>query len=384
MLAQFQGRSAPTFAPEAELWFGAHPQAPSSIEIDGEPYRLDARINEDPQSQLGLELMRRYDRLPFLLKVLAVDQPLSIQVHPSQVQAQVGFQRERLRGISVADPKANYRDNWPKPELLCPLTEFEVLCGFRPIGELIDLFETLGGDCFEGAQKTLESNPNQLGLRQVVANWLNASLSTQASLFRAGMQACEAISGQPNSPQRDVALLLHLAALYPGDMGVFVALLLRHLMLAPGAGLFVPAGAVHAYLRGFAVEVMASSDNVLRGGLTPKHVDVDELLGVAKFESESLVLVAPEDRGPLEKIFLTDAPQFSVSRVDLEEHTSWCTSQRRGPEILLCVDGTLNLLGARDDKLLLARGECAWIPADEDIYCIAGRGQAFRVQAGSE
>jgi mannose-6-phosphate isomerase len=384
ILAQFQGRGAPTPTPEAELWFGAHPQAPSSIEVDGETYRLDAFINRDPQSQLGIELMRRYDRLPFLLKVLAVDQPLSIQVHPSQAQAQLGFQRERARAIAVDDAKANYRDNWPKPELLCPLTEFEVLCGFRPVDELIDLFETLGGDCFKAAKKTLESNPNPHGLRQLVASWLNASRSTQDSLFTAGMQAFEALLGQSNSRHYDVAFLLDLAVRYPGDMGVLVALLLRHRVLSPGTALFVPAGVLHAYLRGFGIEVMANSDNVLRGGLTPKHVDVGELLDVANFESEPPVIVALEDRGPLEKIFAIDAPHFSVSRIDIKQHTSWCASRRLGPEMLLCVDGTLNLLGARDDKLALARGECAWISADEDIYCVSGAGQAFRVQAGSE
>jgi len=171
---------------------------------------------------------------------------------------------------------------------------------------------------------------------------------------------------------------------YPGDMGVLVALLLRHRVLSPGTALFVPAGVLHAYLRGFGIEVMANSDNVLRGGLTPKHVDVGELLDVANFESEPPVIVALEDRGPLEKIFAIDAPHFSVSRIDIKQHTSWCASRRLGPEMLLCVDGTLNLLGARDDKLALARGECAWISADEDIYCVSGAGQAFRVQAGSE
>jgi mannose-6-phosphate isomerase len=384
LLAQFQGRSVPTAAPEAELWFGAHALAPSSIEVDGERHPLNTFIEGDAQNQLGSELMRRYGKLPYLTKVLAVDQPLSIQVHPSQAQAQLGFQRERLRGLPADDAQANYRDNWPKPELLCPLTDFEVLCGFRPVDELIELLDALGGDCFKAAREALESSPNQQGLRQVVATWLNASRSTQDVLFRAGIEACKDYSRKPDSKHQDVALPLDLAARYPGDMGVLVALLLRHLVLPPGAGLFVPAGVLHAYLRGFAIEVMANSDNVLRGGLTAKHVDVDEMLSIANFESAPPMLAALEDRGPLEKIFVIDSPHFSVSRLDIEDHTSWCASKRLGPEMLLCVEGTLTLFSAHDDKLALARGECAWIPANEDIYCVAGKGQAFRVQTGSE
>ncbi len=383
-LAQFQGRSSPTSVPEAELWFGAHPRAPSLIEVDGEQCRLDALIGQDEQNQLGVELMRRYGKLPFLLKVLAVDRPLSIQVHPSRAQAQLGFQRERLRGVPVDDAQANYRDDWPKPELLCPLSEFEALCGFRPIEELNDLFETLGGACFETAKDTLKSKPNQQGLHDVVATWLNVSGAARESLFRAGVQACEVISGKSTSKHTDVAFILDLAERYPGDMGVFVALMLRRLVLSPGQGLFVPAGVLHAYLRGFAVEVMANSDNVLRGGLTPKHVDVDELLGLANFQSDPPALVALEERGPLEKLFAVHVPHFSVSRVDVEKHTTWCASRRLGPEMLLCVEGMLNLHCARDEQLSLARGQCAWISADEDIYCVAGSGQAFRVQAGTE
>ncbi len=384
LLAQFQSRPAPTATPEAELWFGAHPQAPSSIEIDGERCQLDACIGQDPQNQIGFELKHQYGKLPFLLKVLAVDQPLSIQVHPSQAQAQLGYQRERLRGISVDDPAATYRDNWPKPELLCPLTEFEALCGFRTIEELIGLFETLGGSCFNAAKDALESSPDQQGLHDVVSTWLNASPVTRDSLFKAGLEACKAISEKSNSQHRDIAFILDLAGRYPGDMGVFVALMLRRLALAPGQGLFVPAGVLHAYLHGFAIEVMANSDNVLRGGLTSKHVDVEELLGLASFQSEPPAIVTLEESGPLEKVFAIDDPHFSVSRVDVEKHTSWCAARRRGPEMFLCVAGMLKVFGAGDDVTSLARGECAWIAANEDIYCVSGQGQAFRVQVGSD
>ncbi len=382
-IAHFQGRSVPTEAPEAEVWFGAHPRAPSTIEVDGTCHKLDAFIQESPNRELGNDVMRRYARLPFLLKILAVDQPLSIQLHPSHEQAQKGFQRERSLGISSDDPRANYRDDWPKPELLCPLTEFEVLCGFRPIEELISLFGTLGGECFEAAKETLKSSPNAQGLRQVATAWLNAAGDAKSALFDAAIEAYSRVSTPASFPENDVSTILDLAQRYPGDMGVIVTSLLRHLVLSPAMGLFVPAGVLHAYLRGFAIEVMANSDNVLRGGLTPKHVDVVELLGLTNFNSDRPLIVPLQERWPLEKNFVTDASQFAVSRIDIENHVSWCATKRSGPEMLLCVKGNLSVIGTLEEQLELARSECAWISADEDVYCVSGAGQAFRVQVGT-
>ena len=382
MLALFHGRSAPTKAPEAELWFGAHPQAPSLLEVDGIACKLDGFIQEHAERELGQDIIRRFGKLPYLLKVLAVHQPLSIQLHPSYEQAQQGFRRERSLGIPADDPCANYRDDWPKPELLCPLTEFEALCGLRPVKDLISLFGALGGDCFTAAGKTLSALPNEQGVRRVAATWLNATGNAKSALFTAVLEACSRVTSRSSSPEHDLSYILDLARLYPGDSGVIVALLLRHLELSPGIGLFVPAGVLHAYLRGFAIEVMANSDNVLRGGLTSKHVDVVELLSLADFNLEPPVIVQPQQLGPLERTFTTDASQFSVSWVDIERHTSWCATKRLGPEMLLCVEGELSVLGADHSKLPLARAECAWICASEDIYCVSGVGRAFRVQVG--
>ncbi len=382
MLAQFQGRAAPTQVPEAELWFGAHPLAPSTIEAGGLRHELDSFIRDYPSEQLGGRIARRFGKLPFLLKVLAVDQPLSIQVHPSLEQARAGFARERSRGVAADDAQANYRDDWAKPELLCPLTPFEALCGFRPIEELIALLSELGGDCFARAAAHLRALANAEGLREVVASWMKATGDEKATLYRSAIDACSRAAAQSKPSSSDVARTLDLAELYPADMGALVALLLRYLVLAPGTGLYVPPGVLHAYLRGFAVEVMASSDNVLRGGLTPKRVDVDEFLALTHFDADSLSQVQLVSSSPLERTFITDTPHFRVSFLDIGTHSPWCASPRTGPEMLLCLEGSLRVLSASDEALSLNRGECAWISADEDVYCASEAGKGCRVQTG--
>jgi mannose-6-phosphate isomerase len=317
-----------------------------------------------------------------LLKVLAVEQPLSIQLHPSDKQAQEGFRRERALGLSSSDPQANYRDDWPKPEILCPLTEFEALCGFRPVGELISLFEGLGGSCFLNAAETLHTLPRADARRSLVTAWLCAESTAKDELLQAGLDACSRAVKGNTACSNEAALALELADRCPGDPGALVALLLRHFRLQAGQGLFVPAGVMHAYLRGFAVEVMASSDNVLRGGLTPKHVDVQELLSLLDFEADPPSVLSAQEHGPLEKCFTAPVRHFQVSRVDVVKNTSWCASLRRGPEMLLCADGSVCLASPSGSGLTLMRSECAWISADEDVYCLSGEGQAFRVCVG--
>jgi mannose-6-phosphate isomerase len=280
-------------------------------------------------------------------------------------------------------PESNYRDDWPKPELLLPLSEFEALCGFRPIEELAMVFEQLGGEFFSDANRVLKAERESVALRTLVSTWLGAKGDTKLSLVRSGLAACAAMSKGNDALADEARLVLELAALNPDDAGVMVALLLHRLRLKPGQGLFVPAGVMHAYLRGFAVEVMASSDNVLRGGLTPKHVDVPELLSVVSFASEPPRGVYPGQTDGLEEYFEVDVPHFRVSRVGVGEHRHWCASSRVGPEMFLCVSGRIELAGTSPRALVLGPGECAWVCAREDVYCASGQGIAYRVQAGA-
>jgi mannose-6-phosphate isomerase len=332
---------------------------------------------------LGDQIFDRFGRLPFLVKILAVERPLSIQVHPSAEQAREGFTRERARGLPPYAAEANYRDDWPKPELLLPLTEFDALCGFRPIGELVTLFERLGGDCFSDAVKVLKNRSESVALRELVSTWLAAKGESKRLLVASGLAACRAAGSGNDALASEARLVLDLAALNPDDAGAMVALLLHRLRLKPRQALLVPAGVMHAYLRGFAVEVMASSDNVLRGGLTPKHVDVAELLSVVRFASHPPLAVQPEPTNDVEEHFdLDGVPHFRVSRIAVGEHRHWCASNRGGPEMLLCVEGRLEVSSPSLQSLALGPGECAWIRAREDIYCATGQGIAYRVQSG--
>lgn len=382
LLAEFMGRPAPSPLPEAELWFGAHPVGPSTLEQEGIKLRLDAVIEQNPSEQLGRTNFERFGRLPFLLKVLAVERPLSIQAHPSVEQALSGFNHERARGISPTDARANYRDDWAKPELLCPLTEFEALCGFRPLDELVRQFEALGGECFLKAARLLKELPEPEALKTLISSWLGAAGSNKSALLHAGLTACQTAAQQDHPAHAAACLALDLAALNPDDTGALVALTLRHLKLRPGHGLFVPAGFMHAYLRGMAVEVMASSDNVLRGGLTRKHVDVPELLKVACFACEAPQVVELADANFAERRFECPAAQFEMSLVDVSFGSHWCTTARRGPEMFLCVNGALKFMSPTHPTIDMVPGQCIWVAAAHDVYCVAGKGRGYRVQVG--
>jgi len=379
-LARLMGREQPAAEPEAELWFGAHPVAPSAVLATGE--QLDGLIARDARAQLGDFTLERFGRLPFLLKVLAVEQPLSIQAHPSSEQARAGYLRERAQGLSYADPKANYRDDWPKPELLCPLTRFDALCGFRPADRLSRLFDILGGDCFSRARQVLRDEPAPAALRHLVSSWLGAQGEQRVSLVGAGLAACEAARDRDDQAGEDARLALRLSELYPNDPGVLVALTLEHLHLEPGQGLFVPAGVMHAYLGGMAVEVMASSDNVLRGGLTQKHVDVPELVSLLRFAPSPPHVVQLTATDGLEQHYRVDVPHFRVSRIQVEGYRDWCAAARVGPEMIICVAGRISVIGAAAESLALNPGDCAWIDAAEDVYCATGQGCIYRVQVG--
>ena len=382
LLPKLLGKPVPSAKPEAELWFGTHQNAPSSVRLAQGTQRLDTFIEQNPLIELGARTLQEFGQLPFLLKILAVGRPLSIQAHPSAEQARAGYLRERAQGISPTDPHANYRDEWPKPELLCPLTEFNALCGFRPASELVRLFDALGGNCFSAAAQVLRNQPETEALRELVCTWLTTNGDARISMVRSGLDACRSAISK-SEVATDAQLALDLAALSPGDPGVLVALLLKHVHLSPGEGLFVPAGVMHAYLGGLAVEVMANSDNVLRGGLTPKHVDVAELLSVVRFSADLPQLVTLGVSDGLEQWFEVDVPHFHVSRVCVEPQRHWCASIRIGPEMLLCVEGRLNVMSPATEALTLGPGECAWISAAQDVYCAAGQGMAYRVQVGA-
>jgi mannose-6-phosphate isomerase len=350
---------------------GANPGDPAWLEEpDGEVSLLQA-VSADPEGQLGTTARARFgDALPFLVKVLAADEPLSLQAHPSAEQAAEGYRREEHLGIPVNSPVRNYRDSSHKPELLVALQQFEALAGFRPAARTIELLQALAVSDLDPFIDLLNDQSDADGLRALFTTWITAPQPDVDVLVSAVLDgAILYLSSGATEFAAEAKTVLELGERYPGDAGVLAALLLNRITLGPGEGIFLSAGNLHAYLRGVALEVMANSDNVLRGGLTPKHVDVPELLRVLNFtpttESE---LRAPMHADGLATFYDTPADEFAASVLTLGDdqlgHQVDAPSRHDGPQILLCIEGSTAVHG-KSRVLTLTRGAAAWVAADD-------------------
>ena len=366
-IAELQGRPVPSNGPEAELWLGAHPGAPATVQRDGRPVSLTELLVAEPDHWLGERLVGRFGtRLPFLLKVLAAESPLSLQAHPDAEQARAGHAADVGR--------VNYVDPYHKPELLVALSEFDALCGFRDPGESAAAIAAFGVPVLEPVVAALRDGP--AGLREAVRLLLSWPVAERAGLVAAVLAAADAGPGSA-----DAELVRTLAAGYPEDPGVVVALLLHHVRLVPGEGIWMPAGNLHAYLRGTGVEIMAASDNVLRGGLTPKRVDVDELLRVLRFEvlDEPVVRAVPVAPGVV--TWPVPVDDFALHRVALSAGDPRARLTLPGPRVVLCGAGTLTV----DDgvgRVTLGPGEAAVGTAAGGPLLVGGEGEAYVATAG--
>ncbi|MFF4587630.1 mannose-6-phosphate isomerase, class I [Streptomyces sp. NPDC001388] len=352
----------PTGEPQAEMWMGAHPGAPSRTERG----TLAAVIDADPQRELGERTVARFGpRLPFLLKLLAAGAPLSLQVHPDLAQARKGYEDEERRGIPVDAPHRNYKDANHKPELICALTEFDGLCGFRQPLRAAALLDGLGVDSLKPYVDLLHAHPEEAALREVLTAVLTADPEDMTHTVTAAAAACDRLGG-------DYTPYAGIAHHYPGDPGVIAAMLLNHVRLQPGEALFLGAGIPHAYLSGLGVEIMANSDNVLRCGLTPKHVDVPELLRVVRFEPGDPGILRPEASPDGEEVYETPIDEFRLSRYVLPEGGTVHDLTSRTPQILLCTAGTV-----RAGEHELAPGRSVFVPAGDKAE-LSGTGTVFR------
>lgn len=388
----------PSGQPEAEYWLGAHDKAPSRV-VDPRDHAsmttLDQMISADPVTALGQFASERYDNLPFLFKVLAVAQPLSIQAHPDREQARAGFERENRAGIPLDSPGRNYRDANHKPELICAITPMEAKCGFRTlegIRQVSSLFRSDAvAEVFSRAEPVAGqrcADTEQTIIRGLTAHILGLPDAERATLVDAVVDECRTmmeIAGGCREPQRarsaergpidefelarTVAWTVRAYDVYGPDVGVVVALLLNHIQLAPGQGLFLNAGNVHAYLSGVGVELMANSDNVLRCGLTSKHIDVDELLAIADFHPGRPPRL--ESDGP-EYRFEPPIPEFSLFRMVAEGGSGpgrWLACDVEGPEIVLVTGGPVSLESA-DERLELHPGQSVFVGAAESRFLV--------------
>lgn len=377
-IAELQGRPTPSDGPEAELWMGAHPSAPSSIRLDGVDSALDAVIAAGPGAILGGDSERAFGpRLPFLLKVLAAASPLSLQAHPSLAQAVAGFAREEALGLALGAPERSYKDASHKPEVLCALTPFWALSGFRAADAAARLLAATGAPEVEPFVAQLAgSGAEEARLRAVFLGlFAHDDKAGLAAAVARGVPALEA-AGYAD----EARWTTRLAEAYPGDVGVVVALLLNLVRLEPGQALFLDAGNLHAYLEGTGIELMASSDNVLRGGLTIKHVDVAGLAEVLSFHAGGVPRAtrraSPE--GAVE--YVTSAREFRLSRLELGASEARELAASAGPEILLVTRGSARV-SRGGASLTLGRGESALLPYGAEpvrIAADAARATVFR------
>ncbi|GEL95198.1 mannose-6-phosphate isomerase, class I [Cellulomonas composti] len=363
-----------TDRPVSEAWFGAHPSAPAVLSGASEP-TLDALVAADPHGVLGDDVVARFgEQLPYLLKLIAAASPVSLQVHPSRARARDGFERESAAGVPIDAPHRSYRDRNHKPELVFALTRLEAMVGFRAPRRAAELLTGLESALAEQLHKLLIGDPSPQGVRDAF-QWLLAPgtrphADDVAELARACQQRLDA--GSP-SPRTD-RTVIRLHAQYPGDPGAVTSVLLNPVTLQPGEVLFVPAGAVHSYLEGFAVELMANSDNVLRAGLTPKHVDVAELLETVDTVAAPPIRIAPEHVFTSTDVFYAPVDDFELSVTHLTTDDE-ARVPGRGPRIVLCLEGDVEVRGEHDGALRLSAGQAAFVPASDGPLVATGRGR---------
>lgn len=381
LMSEYLG-TVPSGAPEAEMWLGAHAASPSLALSDGAAVPLNDLISSDPERLLGAQCRAAFgDRLPFLMKVLAAGSPLSLQVHPSNEQAASGFAAEEASGLPLGAPHRNYKDAHHKPEMILALTPFEALCGFRPAVEAVSAFSVVtdtlahaGADVppvLKQVRETLDGGGDSA-----------AVAAAFALLLRGGVPVVDAIEsvavvlrrGVPDGPlAKELATVLELNDAYPGDPGVLISLMLNRVSLKPGEAVFLPAGNIHAYLSGLGIEVMASSDNVLRGGLTAKHVDTDELLRTVDFSPLPLPLLKASSPRSGVRLWQPPFDEFMLQRVELAPGPESLPLTSGTPTIVMVESGSGRLTSA-GQTLNLDRGESAFISAEDTSFTLQAPG----------
>jgi len=389
----------PSGGPEAELWLGAPAGSPSRI-LDpasvGGAETLAEWIAADPATALGaLENgFREGDGpyLPFLLKILAAASPLSLQAHPTIERARTGFAREDEAGVPGDAPHRNYKDTLHKPELIYALSDrFDALCGFRDVEEVRAVVTALAEqdsgaagsrrDLFDRVLAALADEDGGEGGLRTVFEWLSSGGDDVDALVERVVKAAGAVAAEGRFA-RELGVVALLAGTYPGDPGIVTSLLLNSVSLRRGEALYLPAGNIHAYLEGLGVELMAASDNVLRGGLTPKHVDVGELLEVLEFTPLPVPYLRPETPQPGIEVFRPDVPDFLLLRVALGDGTPSASVSLDGPAIAICTSGELAISGERGETSV-PRGRSVYITPDEGRLTFSGQGELFLATVGN-
>jgi len=366
LIAELEGRT-PTGAPEAEVWFGDHPGHPARVP-DGRTLGEWLASGDAPEGTP--------ERLPYLLKILAAGSPLSIQAHPSKAQAEEGFAREEAAGTPRDAATRTYRDANHKPEIIVALSDrFLALAGLRELAATRRLLDAVG-EATAPLRAVLDSHPDDADALAAALIWI---LSPAA-----GAQVSEIIAAATDAAsdefRDELELVRHLQSHYPGDPGIVVAMLLNLVILRRGQGVFVPAGVLHAYIEGLGVEIMAASDNVLRGGLTPKHIDVAELTAILDPRPGPAPVLDPA--AGTARTFTGGVPDFVLTQVTADPSAA-VEVRMNGIAIAVATSGEVEITGAdTQDRLTLRPGSAALITPNEGSVSISGTGEVFIAEPG--
>ena len=362
--------------PWAEYWLGAHETSPSTL--DGIP--LTDYIHAHPD-ELGDRSRKIFGaRLPFLLKILSAYHPLSLQAHPDAAMARAGFARENQDGIGVDDPHRTFVDDWPKLEILVALSDFEGLCGFRDPHETRQLFDEL--EVLTPTDPVLGSLTERSGSAALAETFLNCLAGDDVRR----QIVTEVVSGAVNHVGEDTPLgefartTVELDEYFPGDPSILAALMLNRVHLKPGQALSVPPGLMHSYLSGTGIEIMADSNNVVRGGLTNKHIDIDSLIQIVSFQTQEPRIIAAEEVDPGMRVFPGIDNQFRLWQLDLDTTCPAMMPASELARILLITDGYAVCSGSHGTDEIV-RGQAVWIPAGERVQ-IDGDCDGFIAAAG--
>lgn len=354
----------PDGRPFAEVWMGTHPLSPSTLEVDGDLVPLTDHAGE----------------LPFMMKILAADRPLSLQVHPTAQLAQVGFAAEEAAGIPLDAPHRTYKDPRHKPEMAYALTTFDTLVGFRPTAEILRVLDSLDAPLTRRLAEELRAKPGFDGIVRIVQQLLSEPVDT--SEVRAVVAACHELVDQHVDVKRAYTTVIEISHYFPDDVGLVIALMLNRLTLQPGEAAFLGAGIIHAHLRGMCIEVMTSSDNVMRAGLTTKHVDPEGLVTCLERGMSRLARITPTVIGTETEVFAPEVEEFAlavtqVSRADADG----AVLVGGGSRILLCTGGEVVLRNAAGQQVGMVRGDSVFAGPDDGVVRAFGLGevaQAFR------
>ncbi len=368
--------------PIAEVWMGSHRLAPSKLRLDDGSSPLDELMCKAPEHWLGTDVASRFRELPFLFKVLAAGSPLSLQLHPTQREAIEGFEKEERAGIPLSAPERTFKDANHKPELAVALTTFCAMAGFRSAPEIADLLgpELCSAFSFDG------SGPQELRnfVRRVFSIRGDAYHNLEAKL---AARAAALLRSNSSQAREAGAMVLELQSLYPQDPGQFGPLILNILNLEPGEGLFVPAGVMHAYVRGSILEVMACSDNVIRAGLTIKHVDVNLLCDILNPDALPALIRPKRERHPWgsRSVYATPVVEFRLERLDVGPAGAVIPYTPAGPEILLCTAGSFRIRAGGDGGglALPTRSSCFVAGSCQEVK-IEGTGTLWRATPGNQ